>query len=135
MRMYGCVLLPFALIVDGVLDYLSARSSNSIISGLSQHRILCAHILLATAVVYCLYARESGLCVCWHQLRRPDGPTDCDLDLESFPTLSLVSLWVDSCSLEVHILLQLVSRLLTLLTHIPLGWLLVIIAVYTYRFL
>ena len=89
LRLYGCALLPFALIVDGVFDYLSVRSPNSIIICLSQHRILCAHLSLATSVVCYLFARESGLCVCLHQLRRPGGPTECNSDLEPIPTLSL----------------------------------------------
>jgi hypothetical protein len=134
LQLYGCALLPFALIVDGVFDYLSVRSSNSIFSGLSQHRILCAHLSLATSVVCYLYARETGLCVCLHQLRRPGGPTECDSDLEPIPTFALVLLWVDSCALGVQLILQLVSRFMYSLTKIPLGWLLVIIAALQYRF-
>jgi hypothetical protein len=134
LRLYGCALLPFALIVDGVFDYLSVRSPNSIFRGLSQHRILCAHLSLATSVVCYLYARESGLCVCLHQLRRPGGPIECDSDLEPIPTLSLVLLWVDSCALGVQIVLQFVSRCMYSLTKIPLGGLLVIFAVFQCRF-
>ncbi len=108
----GCLLFPFAVFTDIVIDILVFLSSSSFVAVLHRRRCLIAIASALAALTWCvsitLCPLNAGFCVCEH-MRVPEGGGS-DISLSKLSTAQLVVLIPRAMHMALNASLEICRR-------------------------